>query len=208
MFKQLLTTAPGVTETDVAPLKEYVEALAEGNEWSPRVVNFVDAEAEKRAKQALSSMTQSLAGGVLVGLLATVAGVFSTFVLTAQNLGAAIFALFIGGGSATYAVVRAVHAAGQAGEQTWAHSWGWASSLGQASDRQLTLARQLQGEIARAASGHVWPIPPFTARARSRAQLLVGAMWVLIGLGVALVGYGFVTALGEWSQNQVPTIPS
>jgi hypothetical protein len=208
MFRQLVTTAPGLDASDLAPLREYVEALGDGDELSPRLVNFIDAQAEKRARQVLSSLTQSLTAGVFVGILATVAGIFSAFVLSAQNAGAALFTAFVGGGAVAVTILRGVYYASRAGGASWVQSWSWAGSLGQRSDWQLARSRTLQAELARATSGHAWPIPAFTARARTRAQLLVGLMWALIGLGAVLVAIGFIGAFDNWGQSQLPTTTS
>lgn len=204
-YKQLATTAPGMRDEDLAVLKDYVDNLL-GGEVSERVVASFDAQAERGAKALLSSLYASLAGTALVGVLATAAGVFTTAVLTAEQLGAALVTAAVGGGAVLYGMIRAAIEGGKATEEAWIKSWGWASALGMRSDQAMGNARALQAKIAQAATGRAWSPHPFTEKARTRAQFVVGVAWVLVALGVALLGWGVVRAIDERAKSLPPTI--
>ena len=208
-YKQLVTTARGLNDQDVVPLKEYVESLA-GGELPERVLSTLDQQAEKQAKNFLSGLWMTLASGVAVGAVATVVGFFSTFALTAEQLGAAIFTFAIAGGSALYFVIRAAHAASIAGQQAWLRTWGWAASLGQQVDVAMAETRRLQAELWSRAAAGPWTYQPLTAKARSRAKLLVGAAWALLAFGVVMTAIGFAEAANEWYQERtrLPIVPT
>jgi hypothetical protein len=214
-YRELTTTARSLSKDDLAPLREYVENLT-GGERIEASVAWLDAQAEKGAKKVLSSITSSLLGGVAVGALTTILGLFTAFSGAATDageaIGASIIPLLLAGGSVGYLVVRTLYYAGQAGGQAtseaWIKSWGWADALGRRSDAAIGRARELQAAIWRSAVGAPWTFTPFTNKARLRAQLLVGAAWALIGLGALFVALGVYQALDAYAkeQTQVPTL--
>lgn len=112
---------------------------------------------------------------------------------------------FLGGGSVAYAIWRTIGAAAQGGQQAWIQSWGWASSIGLASDAALTDARHRSRAIWATATGAPWRVRPFTADARGRAQLLVGIAWTLVAIGVLLMAIGAFSAVSALSETQTPT---
>lgn len=206
-YKELVTTAPGLRDEDVAPLRHYVESLA-GGEGVERGLATLDAQASKAAQTVLSDLYATLAGGALAGVFAAAVGVLSQLVLTAEQLGAWLLSTALVGGSVTYLFVRAGHLAGLAAQSIWIKSWSWASSLGSAGDRVLAHPRDLQAALWRAATGGTWVVEPFTAKARGRAKFVVGASWVLVACGAALVAWGVYEAADEWAkqQSQLPTV--
>jgi hypothetical protein len=199
-LKQLVTTASGLRDEEIAPLKDYVEHL-DGGELPERLINTLDRQAESQAKKFLSSLWVTLRGGVAVGAVATIVGLITTFALSAQNLGAAFVAFALTGGSAAYFLVRAAHAASVVTEAAWLRSWGWATSLGQHVDRAMDEPRRLQAELWRQASAGAWTYRPFTQKGRSRARLLVGVGWALLAFGALMTAVGAIEAFNEWYRS-------
>lgn len=145
----------------------------------------------------------------MLGALAVLSGAATE---AGEAIGASIIALLLTGGSATYLVVRSLAYAGQAGGQAtsdaWIKSWSWAAALGTTSDTAMRRARELQAAIWRANVGAPWVYTTFTSKARTRAQLLVGAAWLLLGLGALFVGIGIYQAFEAYSQQTAPTSPA
>lgn len=203
-YGHLMTTAQGLRDEDAAELKEYVVNLVGGESIEASVARL-DAQAKKLAKSAISTITNLLGGGVLAGGAATVFGVVVLIAGAAVDAGAGLVTAFLGGGSVSYAIWRTFGVAAQSGQQAWIQSWGWASSIGVASDAALADARQRSREIWACATGAPWRVQPFTVDARQRAQLLVGVAWTLVAIGAALMLIGAWTAVAALLDTQVPT---
>jgi hypothetical protein len=210
MYSELMQV-PGMKDSVLAPLKDYVQALvvalgAVETLDVVRFVEFLDAQVEKLAKKTIASLTQLLVTGVwAAGAFTIVAAIVSALLIAAGQAAAGLFLSVAAlGGIGSFYIGRTVKVAIDAGSASWAHSWGWANSLGAQSDQQLARARILQAEIAQAASGHAWQIAPFAAKARSRAKWLVRSMWILAGFGLLLVVVGFIGGI----VVALPTTPT
>jgi hypothetical protein len=205
-YGHLLTTAQGFRDEDAAMLKEYVVSLV-GGESAEASVAWLDAQAKRLAKAAISTITNVLTGGVLAGGAATVVGVIVLIAGAAVDAGAGLVTAFLGGGSVTYAIWRTIGAAADGGQQAWIQSWGWASSIGVQSDAALADARHRSRAIWAGATGAPWRVRPFTAAARERAQLLVGAAWTLVAVGALLMAIGAWSAVSALSDAQTVGLP-
>lgn len=205
-YGHLVTTAQGLRDEDAAVLKEYVVNLVGGEDIEASVA-WLDSQAKKLANSAISTITTVLSGGVLAGGAAAVAGVVVLIVSAGVDAGAGLATALLGGGSVAYFIVRTIGAAAEGGQQAWVKSWGWASSIGVASDAALADARQRSREIWATAIGAPWRGKLFTAAARQRAQVLVGAAWTLVAIGVLLIGIGALEAISALNDTQVTTLP-
>lgn len=216
-YRELVTTARDLRDRDLAPLKEYVGNLT-GGEAVERLVSGLDAEAEEGAKKALRDLTASLLVGTATGVVATILGIVTLAaggaIAAGEAVGGEALPLLFAGGSVTVMIARALYVAAQSASQAtseaWIKTWGWADSLGKTSDAAMRRARELQANIWHAATGGSWAFTPFTDKARTRAKLLVGTTWALLGLGAVLVGVGVLQAYDAYAAEQarLPEFPS
>jgi hypothetical protein len=205
-YRQLVTTAPGLSDTALAPLKEYVANLT-GGESTEAGVEAFDRAAKSASRTALSSLWSVLAGVGLTGAAAVVVGVVTSIALAAENGGAFIFALVIGGGGGAIAVYRGTLGASAAAQSSWVKTWSWADGLGRPADHALGQARQVQTEVLRKAGAGALPMTHFTSQVRTRAEVVVVLAWVAVAAAVILVIIGFFHALDNWWASN-PSNPS
>ena len=205
-YRELVTTAPGLTDEAVAPLREYVTNLS-GGETLVGAVDALDREAESFAKNVLRDLSTLLATSQTVGVVATVVNVVMAIALAAESAGVFIFSLVIAGGSALIFVLRAGAMATQAMQRAWSRGWSWAASLGKAADGSLEHARQVQRDVLQRAGVGGVPAPSFTTKVRGRAQAILAFVWLAVGLAVILVGIGFYQAANAWWANS-PSNPA
>lgn len=203
-YRQVATTG-ATPDTVLGPLRDFASNLV-GGESAERAVAYFDEKATAAAASILSSITSSLVGGVLAGSAATVVAVAALVAGFFDQLGQAAFATLIAGGSAAFALIRGTYVSGQAAGSAADQGWAWASSLGTRSDKALRTARQHRQTVWGGAGGGMNIGQPFTAIARDRAMLMVGAAIVLGVVAVVLVGMGVLNGYEAWSDTivQVP----
>jgi hypothetical protein len=203
-YKRLVTTAAGLSDDTLAPLAEYVASLS-GGETAERAVAYLDSQAKTAAKKASSHVNAALVAGGLAGVGALVLGIVSQAVITAENIGAALFLLVIGGGSGLYALIRGLASVSGAAQSSFNRGWDWANSLGDRSDHALARVRQLELALWRATGAGGLP-QPFTAAVRLRARIVLGISTVLAGIGILLIGVGFLRAANNWGNKTLHDI--
>jgi hypothetical protein len=197
IYKQLTTTAPGVPVEDVRDvLKEFTGELVGGEiaEWS---VGWLDARAASITKGAISAITTYLIKGVLLGGAATIVGVVVFFGNVLTSAGEALTALVLSSGAVARAVMLTARPVAEGSQKAWIASWQWASDFGRRADLALEDPRRHASQIWAECTTAPWRLDTFTAKARGRVQLLVGAAWALCALGLVLVAFGAFRALGR-----------
>jgi hypothetical protein len=199
-YRQLVTTAPGMSDMALAPLKEYIANLT-GGESTEAGVEAFDRAAKSAARTAMSSLWSVLAGVSLAGAAAVAVGVVTSIALAAENGGAFIFALVIGGGGGAIAVYRGTVGASAAAQSSWVKTWSWAEALGRPADQAMGQARQVQTEVLRKAGAGALPMTHFTSHVRTRAEIVVALAWVAVGVAVIFVIIGFLHAVDNWWAN-------
>ena len=133
-------------------------------------------------------------------------GIAGGALLAGQEIGAALFAIAIAGGSAFIALMRAGQALGPATERAWNKAWGWAGSVGVDSDLVLRPSRELGTKLWVAAGGGGKMPPPFTTKARSRARAMLHVITGLLLVGAAGIVIGFADAAMEWGESKYPQL--
>jgi hypothetical protein len=171
-YRELVTTAVGLTDAEAAPLKEYVANLT-GGEAISTSIDALDKGAQSFAKKVMSDLMATLATAQAVGAIAVIGDILLLAALIGDSVGAFFFGIALAGGSGLMFLLRGGQVAGQALESAWNGTWGWASALGGSSDSALDPARRAQTEVlARAGVGGKMAIPRFTERVRSRAKMV------------------------------------
>jgi hypothetical protein len=196
-YRELVTTASGTSDADLAPLKEYVANLT-GGEGTVAAVETFDRKAREGAKQVFEELMSLLTTSALTGVGAAVVS-FVTFVaLAIQSAGTFIFGLVIAGGSAVMVVLRSGQVVAELSQRAWLKSWTWATALGVPTDRVLQPVRQKQTEVLRRA-GIAGPAPRrITDDVRSRATLVLGVVWGFVVLAGVLLVIGFYEGFTDW----------
>jgi hypothetical protein len=81
-------------------------------------------------------------------------------------------------------------------------TWASASSLGTAAERIIAETFLSPERDLWKAAGGLHPGAVFIARARSRAQWIVGVTYTILGIGILLFGIGLINAISEWQAAQ------
>ncbi|MDQ2757863.1 MAG: hypothetical protein M3Y71_15130 [Actinomycetota bacterium] len=201
-MKQMRTTGAGVTDPALIQLVDYVGSL-EGGERAEKAVGYLDAQAQKAMQKALSIVGQAaLSGSLVLGAgVSVVLGWAVTFTDVLQQVGSAAFATLVGGGSVGVALFRGLVSTSQAAGEATTRGWAWAESVGVPSDIALKDARERQGRCWAGAGGRPTAPTPFSSRARSRAQVIVGGLLAVAGVGLLFVLYGAYEAYSVWSEQ-------
>lgn len=205
-YRELATTATGLTDATLAPLKEYASNL-KGGERIESSVDALDNQVQSYASKVLKDLWAVLTTGTAVGILAVIADIVLLAAIAAESFGAFLFGAVIAGGSALIFVLRSADVASRALTQAWEASWGWASSLGVPADAALSEARRLQREMLQRVAGGGLELQRFTDRVRTRAQIVMGVAWSAVGIAVVLVVIGFAQAAMDW-WDESPSNPT
>lgn len=99
-YRELQSTAVGMDDASIAPLKDYVLSLTGGDNVEA-LVQSLDREAQGFAKKVLQNLWVLLTTGVLVGVLGVVTNIVLAGALAAESFGAALFGAIFAGGTAT-----------------------------------------------------------------------------------------------------------
>jgi hypothetical protein len=196
-YRELVTTAVGLTDAQAAPLKEYVANLT-GGEAVSSSIDALDRSAESFAKKVMRDLMATLALAQTVGLIATLGNLLLLAALIGDAAGAFLFGLLVAGGSGVMFLLRGGQVAGEALGSAWNSSWTWANGLGAASDKALEPARRAQAAVLARARAAALPIPRFTDRVRTRAKAVIGFAWAAVGIAAVLIALGAVKAATDW----------
>lgn len=199
-YRELATTATGLTDGTLAPLKEYASNL-KGGERIESSVDALDNQAQSFASEVLKDLWGFLTTGAVVGMFAVIADIVLLAAIAGQRIGALIFGAVIAAGSALIFVIRSADVASRWLAQTWQATWDWASSLGVAADAALSEARRLQREMLQREAGGGLGLQRFTDRVRTRAQIVMGVAWSAVVIAGVLVAFGIVQAAMNWSDE-------
>lgn len=195
-YRELLTTARGLDDATLAPLKEYVGSLTGGE----RVVGGVDAL--DRGAQALGKQVLKEALGALglakAGGFAALASVLGFLALALQGAGELLVGVALAGGSGLFLLLRAGQTVAPAAGQLWERSWARAAALGVPSDRALAEARTLQAHVLAGHGAAGLPTQRFTDRVRGWAQLGLVVVSLLLAGAAILVVIGAYGAVSDW----------
>lgn len=199
-YRELVTTAVGLSDTSVAPLKEYVANLT-GGERVTMSVDALDRGAESFAKKIFGDLAASLAVAQTVGVITVLADILLIAAVVGDHVGAFVFGVVLVGGGGLMFLLRSGQVVGPALESVWQRSWVWANTLGTYADAALEPARRAQAAVLAKSQAGGAALPWFTAKARTRSQLVMGAVWTAAAIAAVLVAIGVWKAATQWWDN-------
>jgi hypothetical protein len=192
-----LAAAPHVSERDLAPMTAYVRELKGGEaaEWSVKQV-------DRYAAKVLRDAFQSLVVGAWVGAAASVVAFITSVSILAQDAGAGLGKAALGGGVVIAVLARVVYYGSKGTEKAWIKSWGWAGGLGRRAENALAPVREIEKRILKAPAAALAASQTFAARARTRAQIILGLTWSLLAFAAIMAVIGAGDAISD-KLNQV-----
>jgi hypothetical protein len=199
-LRHLSTRAEGVTADALEPLRTWLNDYVQGGR-AEKSVDYFDKKAIALAGDVMTTVTGWAFSGAAIfsGVIGIVAGLYLNTIDAGVTFGQALVSGVIPGVVFVYAL-RAMFAA----PGTALATWNEASSLGLNSEKVLhQTSVPVERELWRVAGGAPYPGVPFTAKARVRAQALLGIAFLSVIVGVLAFGSGVWHAISTYDPTAV-----
>jgi hypothetical protein len=207
------TRATGVSSADLAPLDRWIGDYR-GGARVERAVGAIDKSVQTGATKVLQDAgTWAMTGQaplLLSGILSGIAGVVALLINWGEYAGTALAFWAAGGvvipGGVLYHGLRGAVVGVQEGAQQMRTTWASASTIGSQAQRVLeTTSLPVERDVWRAVGGAPHPGVPLVERARLRAQLIVGGVLGVLGVGALIFIYGVIKAYNEYNAAMTGT---